>query len=217
VAPSDRRSLATAFLLLLALAIPLPALAGSSSPAPVPLAAGQRGSYSWTVKASRLAGPKPCLSVAITHRHGPFSYDRSRFRDCLFSSASLTRRSQPLLVGGTHLGGVGGSRMTVFGILAPAGARQVRVTVSDGLGDAGLSTRLEPIVLSADRARNLRSAIIALPGRRCVERLATESAGGRVLWQGAPGDGCPGPVPEGPQSSASPEPLVPDPPDLGAE
>lgn len=107
--------------------------------------------------------------------------------------------------------------MTVFGILAPAGARRVRVTVSDGPEEASLSTGLEPIQLRADRARALRFAAIAFPGRRCVERLVTESASGRVLWQGTTGEGCPGSAPGGRQSSASPEPLLPATPDLGAQ
>ena len=194
MAASDRRSLATAFFLLLALAAPPLALAGSSSPAPEPLAAGHRGSYSWTVKASRLSGPRPCVSVAIAHHHGPFSYDRSRFRDCALTAPGLTRSAPPLLVGGTHLGGAEAPRMTVFGVLAAAGTRRVRVTVSDGIEAANLSARLQPIALRASRAMGstgLRFAVIALPGRHCVERLATESAIGRALWQGSPEEhGC---------------------------
>jgi hypothetical protein len=188
VAASDRRPLATALLLLLALAAPPLAGASSSSPTPAPLAAGQRGSYSWTLKASRLAGPWPCLSVAITHHHGPFSYDRSRFRECVLSSPGLSRSAQPLLVGGTHLGAGASPRMTVFGVLAAPGTRRVRVTVSDGLEAASLSARLKPISLRVGRAKDLRFALLALPGRHCVERLAIASAIGKALWQGSPGE-----------------------------
>jgi hypothetical protein len=217
VAASDRRSLATALLLLLALAAPPLAGASSSSPTPAPLAAGQRGSYSWTLKASRLAGPRPCLSVAITHHHGPFSYDRSRFRECVLSSPGLSRSAQPLLVGGTHLGAAASPRMTVFGVLAAPGTRRVRITVSDGLKAASLSARLKPISLRASRAKHLRFALLALPGRHCVERLATASAIGKALWQGTPGDDCGYAEPAAedlPPSSASS--LLPAAPEAGA-
>jgi hypothetical protein len=212
VAASDRRALATALLLLLALAAPPLALA-TSSPTPAPLAAGQRGSYSWTLKASRLAGPRPCLSVAITHHHGPFSYDRSRFRECVPSSPGLTRSAQPLLVGGTNLGAAASPRMTVFGVLAAPGTRWVRVTVSDGLEATSISARLKPISLRAGRAEHLRFALLALPGRHCVERLATASAIDKALWQGTPGEhdcGYAEPAAEDPPtSSASSPPAAP--------
>jgi hypothetical protein len=186
VAASDPRSLASALLFLLVLVCPSLAFAGSPSPAPTPLGAGQRGSYSWSVTASRLVGPRPCVSVAITHRHGLFSYDRSRFHECSTTSG-LRRSTPPLLVGGIHLGG-DGSRMTVYGILASAGTRKVRATLADGLEAARVSARLTPIALRANRAADLRFAVIVLPGRHCVERLATEGSRGRVLWQGTPTD-----------------------------
>jgi hypothetical protein len=187
VAASDLRSLATALLALLVLVFPPLALADSSSPAPTPLGAGQRGSYSWSVKASRLVGSRPCVSVAIIHRHGPFSYDGSRFHECATASPGLTRSTPPLLVGGIHLGG-DGSRMTVYGILASAGTRTVRATLADGLEAARVSARLTPVALRADRAGDLRFAVIVLPGRHCVERLAAVGPHGKALWQGVPTD-----------------------------
>jgi hypothetical protein len=185
VAPSDRKLSAAATLILLVLAAPTLALAGPSSPTPVPLASGKRGSYSWSVNATRLAGSSPCLSVAITHHHGPFSYDGSGFSDCVHGSPGLRPSTAPLLVGGSHLGGADGSKMTVLGILAAAGTRRVRVTVSDGVGAVPVTAHLEAIALRSNRARRLRFAVIALPGRHCIERLATKSVG-RTLWRGAP-------------------------------
>jgi hypothetical protein len=195
VAARARRSLATAVLTLL-FACPSLALAGSSSPpAPAPLAAGRLGTYSWTVEASRLAGSRPCVVVAITHHHGPFSYDRSKFRDCVPGSTGFARSTPPLVVGGVHQSGADGSRMTVFGILAPGNARKVRATVSDDPGAAHVNTRLEPVAPTADRTLGLRFAAIALPGSHCVERVATENAVGRALWRGTTGDLC-APLPE---------------------
>jgi hypothetical protein len=135
-----------------------------------------------------VAGSRPCLSVAIRHRHGPFSYDGSRFRECAVASPGLSRAtSQPLLVGGIHLGG-DGSRMTVYGILASAGTHKVSATLSDGLEATRVSTRLTPVALRASRAGGLRFAVIVLPGRHCVERLAALGPHGRALWQGVPTD-----------------------------
>jgi hypothetical protein len=127
------------------------------------------------------------VSVAITHRHGLFSYDRSRFHECVIAPAGLTRASSPLLVGGIHLGG-DGSRMTVYGILASAGTRKVRATLAGGVEAAPVSARLTPVAPRASRAGDLRFAVIVLPGRHCVERLAALGPHGKALWQGTPTD-----------------------------
>ena len=78
--------------------------------------------------------------------------------------------------------------MTVYGVLASAGTRKVRATLADGLEAARVSARLTPVALRANRAGDLRFAVIVLPGRHCVERLATEGPRGKVLWQGTPTD-----------------------------
>ena len=44
------------------------------------LDSGSRGGYAWTVEASGGRSSASCLEVAIAHRHGRFSFDRSRFR-----------------------------------------------------------------------------------------------------------------------------------------
>ena len=200
MAASARRSLATAVLSLL-FACPSLALAGSSSPAPAaPLATGQLGTYSWSVEASHLGGSRPCVIVAITHHHGPFSYDRSKFRDCVPSATGLARSTPPLVAGGVHLGGADGSRMTVFGVLAAGDARKVRVTVSDDPGRPTSAPACSPSRRRRVGTHDLRFAAIALPGSHCVERLATENAVGKALWRGTTGDLCaPLPAPEGTQ------------------
>jgi hypothetical protein len=80
--------------------------------------------------------------------------------------------------------------MTIYGVLAAAGARKVRATLSNGVEVARVSTSLQPvpIALTARRVMGLRFAVIALSGSHCVERLAIESAFGRALWQGPPGE-----------------------------
>ena len=78
--------------------------------------------------------------------------------------------------------------MTVFGVLAPAGARRVRAMVSDGVEVTPVSTSLVPVGLSANRAVGLRFAVIAIPGSQCLERLVTQGALGRTLWQGIPSE-----------------------------
>jgi hypothetical protein len=78
--------------------------------------------------------------------------------------------------------------MTVYGVLASAGTRKIRATLSDGLKAARVSTRLTPLALKADRTGDLRFAVIVLPGQHCVERLAAVGPHGRALWQGVPSD-----------------------------
>lgn len=129
----------------------------------------------------RLSGP-----LLLTHRHGLFNYDRSRFHECV-ATPGLTRSAPPLLVGGIHLG-EDGSKMTVYGILASPGTRKVRVTLAGGAEAARVSARLTPVALSPNRAGDLRFAVIVLPGRHCVERLAALGPHGRALWQGVPTD-----------------------------
>jgi hypothetical protein len=103
------------------------------------------------------------------------------------------------MVGGIHLGG-DGSRMSVYGILASAPTRKVRATVSDGREEARVSTTLAPVALKANRARDLRFAVIVLPGRHCVERLATLGPHGGALWQGTPPEhACGSPTPAQPK------------------
>jgi hypothetical protein len=185
VAYSDRKFLTTVFLLLLLAATPASALAGSRTPVATSLAAGHRGDYSWTVKTRQHPGLGLCLSIAISHHHGPFSYDRSTFRDCSPTSA-LTRSTSPLLAGGTHLDGAGNSKMTVFAILVAPGARRVLLTVSDTPKTAKVIPGLQSLPPGSNRVGGLRVAVVAIPGSHCVERLATESASGRALWQGVP-------------------------------
>jgi hypothetical protein len=86
--------------------------------------------------------------------------------------------------------------MTVFGILAPAGARQVRVSVSGGAKPDSVAAPLAAIQPASTGIGGLRFAVVVLHGARCVERLATESPAGRALWEGAPAEhGCDGAVP----------------------
>jgi hypothetical protein len=190
VATLNRKLLATASLVCLALLCAPLELAGASSPAPTQLAAGRDGSYTWTVKATRLVGSGPCVTVAITHHHGnPFSYDRSRFRDCAVVAPGLARTAAPLVAGGTHLGS-DGSQMTIYGVLAGGSARKIRATLSDGIEVERVTTSLQPVrvELAARRAQGLRFAVIPLAGSHCVEGLATETAFGRSLWQGTPAE-----------------------------
>jgi hypothetical protein len=190
VVGSNGKAFVSGLLALLALAVPPPASAAPGADW-VRLDAGRESSYSWSVEAGEEAAgsgaPSTCLRVAITHRHGRFSYDRSRFRDC---GGAPGRSRPPLLVGGTHLGDAGEPRMTVFGILAPARARAVRVSVSDGAHSESVAVRLSTIQPS-EGISGMRFAVVALRGAHCVERLATSGPSGRALWEGPPAEhGC---------------------------
>jgi hypothetical protein len=78
--------------------------------------------------------------------------------------------------------------MTVYGVLASAGTRRVRATLDDGLEAARVSARLTPVAPEANRAGDLGFAVIVLPGRHCVERIAALGPHGKALWQGTPTD-----------------------------
>lgn len=82
--------------------------------------------------------------------------------------------------------------MTVYGILATRGTTKVRATLAGGLEATSVSARLTRVALRANRAGVLRFAVIVLPGRHCVERLAALGPHGKALWQGTPPDhACP--------------------------
>jgi hypothetical protein len=81
--------------------------------------------------------------------------------------------------------------MTVYGIVTPAAVRRVHLVFTDG---SEATASLWPVDQSAAPAAaigNLRSAVLALPGAHCIERLVDLSAAGRTLWEGAPdGHSC---------------------------
>ncbi len=187
-----RQAAFVAALLTLAAASAPAAVAAPAASTSTLIAQGRQSSYSWTVNAgsgeASASSARPCLTVAITHRHGPFSYDRSRFRDC--APGGLGRTSSPLLAGGTHLAGMGEPAMSVFALATSTAVSQVRVTVA-GAGPTAIPVHRK----AGPDARPLGIAVIALHGAACIEQLATVSSSGRTLWQGAPtgfpaGNGC---------------------------
>jgi hypothetical protein len=81
--------------------------------------------------------------------------------------------------------------MTVFGILAAGGARQVKVTVAAGAAAMSVAAPLSTARLGSTPVGDLRFAVLALRGAHCVERLVTTDGAGRSLWGGIPAEhGC---------------------------
>ena len=175
-------TIAVALALLLA---PSAAHAASASP---PLAQGKHGEYSWSVRAFQPSAPRPtselCIRVSITHHHGPFDFDRSRFRDCA-APGGLRRSGPPLLAGGTHLGNPGESSMTVFTLAVPTAVQSLRVSLLDGDQE---TLQASPPESSRTGLGQTRFAVLAVPGATCVQHLATLNAAQATLWQGLPPD-----------------------------
>lgn len=185
-----RTVLASAALLALLLSVDAAAFGSPAAHSPAAVTSGQGGEYSWEVSATRGAsGPqrsRPCLQISITHHHGDFSYDRSKFRGCVIAPASLSGSAAPLLVGGTHLGNPGDPSMSVFAVLASPTARRVRIS-SEDLSDGGsLTAPLLPVPQTPGGLGDLRLALIAVPGVHCIERVAVEGAGHAARWASFP-------------------------------
>lgn len=168
---------------------------GSATAAPRPgdwlgLAAGHVGDYKWSVEAKRPNGPagagrqearRPCLLVGTLWQTSPYSFLRSKNRQCAGASG-LSATDPPLVAGGVQPSSGANAKVTVVGMIFPIAARRLRVTLGDG---SRRTIHLER--LSGGRARGaglepFSYAAFAIRGEWCAERLVSENAGGRVLW-----------------------------------
>jgi hypothetical protein len=189
---------AATILLPLALIFSFTAYAIAAATPWSPLSGGHKGRYSWAVGLGSSAGasfsrkaPVPCLRVAITIRHGRFSRGRDIFRDCALAPTTLRRLGPPLLAGGSQLGPTDSAGMTVYGIVTPAAVRRVHLAFADGSEATASLWPVDQPSAPVAGIGNLRSAVLALPGAHCIERLVEQSAAGRTLWEGAPdGHSC---------------------------
>jgi hypothetical protein len=172
------------------------ALSGArSAPALTPSGAwvgldnGRVGDYLWEVKAMRRQGSsgnagaqRPCLMVGTTWELSPFNYRRSRFRACTGPAGRLVAGEAPLIATGVQPSSGSKVDMTAVGMIFAPAVRRVQVTLSDG--------RLQTIdlrKLSAGQARNAKLnrfeyTAFAFRGLWCAERMVSESATGKTLW-----------------------------------
>ncbi len=93
---------------------------------------GRSGAHAFVVEARRGADTGLCLRVSVLDRHGPFSFDRSRFRSCAAPGAELGARRAPLFAGGAQLGRGAGSGLSVFAALFAPGVRSAWLGLEAG-------------------------------------------------------------------------------------
>jgi hypothetical protein len=154
------------------------------------LAGGDVGAVHWSVQAKRPDGPagagrkgteRPCLLVGTIWRTGPYSFHRSRSRECT-GEEGLSPSAPPLVARGVQSSSGGAPRLTAVGMIFAASARSLEVTLADGT-----TKTIHLSVLSPRKAREaglspFRFAAFATPGEWCAERLVSKNASGRVLW-----------------------------------
>jgi len=164
-----------------------PAVAqGPDSDPWVGLAGGSMGNVKWSVKVARPSGTeaarRPCLQVGTKRERSRFDYERSQYQGCVARSTHLAATESPLIVTGAQAAADMQVRLTAVGIVASPTARRVEVTYEDG---RQMTIRLqEPSPSQQKRAglAHFRYAAFAIPGTWSVQRVVTESASGRTLW-----------------------------------
>ncbi len=154
------------------------------------LAAGGAGSFHWSVGAKRPDGPagaggqgaeRPCLLVGTTWRIGPYNYRRSQSRQCA-GADGLSASEAPLVAKGVQPNSGSPAKLTAVGMIFAPAARRLRVTLADGSTKTIQLTKLDPARARAAGLAPFRYTAFAAHGEWCAERLVTESAAGRVLW-----------------------------------
>jgi len=181
-----------ACLSLFAIATAAPA---SSSPAPGPwfgLDSGRVGDYQWSVKARQ----RPCLLVGTSQQVGPYSYRKSKYRACAGSSTRLATSEPPLIAASMQPTSASDAEITAVGILVAPAARRVRIILPSGNWATIRLQKPTTAQASASMLGRFRYAAFAVRGSWCPERIVSQDAAGRTLWDsGDDGYHC---NPEGP-------------------
>ncbi len=176
------------------------------------LDSGRVGEYYWEVKAKRqpgagsgrVAAHRPCLLVGTTWELGPFNYRRSRFRACAGAKGHLTAADPPLLATGVQPSSGDRVKMTAVGMIFAPAVRRVRVTLADGREQTIHLDRFSAKQARTSRLSRFKYAAFAIRGLWCAERLVSQSAAGKTLWDSGTDElGCSGNGSKG--SAGSPE------------
>ncbi len=191
-----KAGLVTVLGLVLAFSLMLAAGAGGetkSSPW-IGLGAGKSGDYLWAVKAKRPDGPagagtsgahRPCLVVGTTWRVSRFSFHRNKSKQCVDPDGSLEPRGAPLVASGAQPSSGAPADLTAVGMIFAASARSVRVTLCDGSAETIRLHEIPAADASSARLGRFSYAAFAVHGEWCAERLVSEGASGRILWDSA--------------------------------
>jgi hypothetical protein len=153
----------------------------------VDLAGGRLGNYEWSVRVQRPAGgapaaQRPCLSVSALWRRGRFDYRRTRFRQCAEASGRLAAADGPLVASAGQPSDRSSARITAVGMLFAPSVARVKITLAGG---NTRTVRLDKLTSSQAQAAGLRPvryAAFVVHGNWCAERLVSENAAGKTLW-----------------------------------
>ena len=176
---------------LLAALAAAPSSAGTpDSESGVGLGDGKLGDYVWSIKAKRPEGPagagpkgakRPCLVVGTTWQSGQFDVHRSKYRQCA-DDAGLTSSGPPLLASGMQPSTGAAAEMTAVGMIFAPAARRVSITLDGGERETIPLQILNPAQAGVAGLRRFRYAAFAVRGTWCAERLVSQDASGRPLW-----------------------------------
>jgi hypothetical protein len=156
----------------------------------VGLAGGETGPYQWVVKV-RPGGPagagssgaaRPCLSVTSTWRVSRFDYHRSSYSQCAGASGRLSADEAPLIASAGQPSTGSKPKMTAVGMVFAPATRRLRITLAGGRKTTLRLEKLSRDQAHAARLEPLRYAAFVVRGAWCAERLVTENAAGRPLW-----------------------------------
>ena len=190
--PAGRTFLSVVLALLALSALPADAPA---QPSPwTRLAGGRLGGHLWSVKLKPSQGPRgasqgprnPCVMVGMMVRHGPFDFDRTRLRRCTRAPEHLSASAPPLIAAAEQPGQAGTSPLSTVGIVLASAVRRVRVTFAGGRKMTIALRPLTPSEASAASLASLRYAAFAVRGPWCPERLVSQDAAGKTLWDSGP-------------------------------
>ena len=167
-----------ACLSLFAIATAAPA---SSAPPPGPwfgLDSGRVGDYQWSVKARQ----RPCLLVGTSQQVGPYSYRKSKYRACAGSTTHLATSEPPLIAASMQPTSAATAEITAVGMIVAPTARRVRITLSNGQRATIPLEKPTTAQASASMLGRFRYAAFAVRGSWCPERIVSQDAAGRTLW-----------------------------------
>ena len=155
----------------------------------VGLAGGRMGDVRWSVKVARQpdSARRPCLMVGTKRERGRFDYEGSKYRGCVERTERLAATESPLIVTGAQASAGLKVSLTAVGMVASPAARRIQVTYDDGREATILLREPSPNLEHEARLVHFRYAAFAVPGTWSVERLVTENASGRTLWDSAVG------------------------------
>jgi hypothetical protein len=180
--------------IVMALSISSAMAAPSASSAWVTLDSGKQGDYLWSVKARRFDGAAeagarggtraPCLLVGTKWQRGPFSYGRSRYRQCADAQTGLAPTEAPLIASGAVPGHGLNPRLTAIGMIFASKVRRVRITYSDGTTATIAAERFTAGQSREGGLSGLRYTAFSVAGSWCPVQLVSLSGSGRALWEG---------------------------------